>query len=84
LLIGGGWLWGWWAGFVFMGYANAFDCFVLSMIYLLVGVFTTSLQPKPNSVGKMQSLPHPVGCCCGIGCFLPQLLKKKQPQRLQK
>lgn len=23
LFIGGGWLWGWWAGFVFMGYASA-------------------------------------------------------------
>ncbi|MCL5949533.1 MAG: hypothetical protein M1490_03540 [Candidatus Bathyarchaeota archaeon] len=44
---------------------------------LLVAACTTRKQPKTDAVNKTQSAAQPAGCC-GIGSFLPQLLKKKQ------
>ena len=41
---------------------------------LLVAACTTSLQTKEHSEAKKQLVTHSVGCCCGIGGFLLQLL----------
>lgn len=49
-------------------------CLVNVRVVLLVATCTTSLQPEPNAYSKTQQTGQSVGCCCGIGSFLPQLL----------